>query len=180
MMFFYDDRGFPDQSDEFDNLLHSVNGGPLLRKLLHPAPDLDSPVDPLFLSVFDPYLHESQLHDKLDLSHLPLDVQDQKYNLIREFWSVFDSKSVTVPVKSYECIIDTGSAWLIAIKKINYSDNETVIMWKCIAALAKVRHICQIHDGESLFKTLLEPKPHQENIRDIDNFVWQFCINTSL
>ena len=121
IIFFYDDRGFPDQSDEFEHLLHSVNGGPLLCKLLHPAPDLDGPVDSHFLSVFNPDLHESQLRDKLDLSHLPLDVQDQIYNLIREFWSVFDSKGVTVPVKSYECIIDTGCARPIAIKKINYS-----------------------------------------------------------
>ena len=53
----YDDRGFPDQSDEFDYLLHSVDGGPLLRKLWHPALDLDSPVDTSFLSVFDPDIH---------------------------------------------------------------------------------------------------------------------------
>ena len=26
----YDDRGFPDKSDEFDYLMHSVDGGPLL------------------------------------------------------------------------------------------------------------------------------------------------------
>ena len=56
---FYDDRGFPDQSDEFDNLLHSVDGGPLLRKLLHPAPNLDGPVDPIFLSVFNPEVHKT-------------------------------------------------------------------------------------------------------------------------
>jgi hypothetical protein len=77
-------------------------------------------------------------------------------------------------VKSYECIIDTGSAWPIAIKKINYGDNETAIMRKCIAALSKVGHICQIHDGEWLFKALLAPKPHQENVRDIGDIVWQF------
>jgi hypothetical protein len=29
---FVDDQGFPDQSDEYDTLLHNVNGGPILRK----------------------------------------------------------------------------------------------------------------------------------------------------
>ena len=174
---FYDDIGFPDQSDEFDYLLHSVDGGPLLRKSLHPAPNLDSPVDPHFLSAYNLAIHKNQLREKLNLSHLPLDVQDQIYSLIQEFWSVFDSKGVTVPVKSYECIIDTGSARPIAIKKINYGDNKTAIMWECIAALAKVGHIRQIHDGKWLFKALLAPKPHQENVHDINNFVWQFCIN---
>jgi hypothetical protein len=168
---FYDDRGFPDQSDEFNYLLHSVDGGPVLRKLQHPAPDLEGPVDPNFLLVFNPDVHESQLRDELDLSHFSLDVQDWIYDLIREFWSVFDSKGVTVPVKFYECVIDTGSAWLIAIKKIHYGENETVIMRKCIAALAKVGHICQVYDGEWLFKALLAPKSHQEHVLDINNFV---------
>ena len=59
---FYDDRGFPDQSDElFDYLLHSVDGEPVLRKLGYPAPDLEGPVDPSFLPVFNPDVHESQL-----------------------------------------------------------------------------------------------------------------------
>jgi hypothetical protein len=138
---FYDDRGFPDQSDEYDYLLHSVDGGPVLRKLRHPAPDLEGPVDPSFLSVFNPDVHKFQMLEELDLSHLSPDVQDQVYDLIREFWSVFDSKGVTVPVQYYECVIETGSAWPIAIKKIHYGENETVIMIKCIAALSKVGHI---------------------------------------
>ncbi len=158
-------------------MLHSIDGGPVFRKLLHPAPDLNGPVDPAFLSVFNPDIHESQLREDLDLSHLPEDIQDKVYSLIREFWSVFDSKGVTVPVKSYECVIDTGSARPIAIKKINYGDHESNIMRKAIATLAKVGHIRQIHDGEWLFKALLVPKPHQEHVRDIDNFVWRFCIN---
>ena len=128
-------------------------------------------MDPSFLSVFNPDVHESQLHEELDLSHLSLDVQDKIYDLLREFWSVFDSKGVTVPVKYYECVIDTGSARPIAIKKIHYGENKTVIMRKCIAALAKVGHICQVYDGEWLFKALLAPKSHQEHVLDINNFV---------
>jgi hypothetical protein len=44
-------------------------------------------------------------------------------------------------------------------------------------ALAKVGHIGQITDGSWLFKALLAPKPHQEHVRNIDNFVWCFCVN---
>ncbi len=50
-------------------------------------------------------------------------------------------------------------------------------MRKAIAALEKVGHIHQITDGRWLFKALLAPKPHQEHTRNIDNFVWCFCIN---
>jgi len=54
---------------------------------------------------------------------------------------------------------------------------ETKIMRKCIEALAKVGHIHQITDGSWLFKAVLAPKPHQEHIAHIDDFVWRFCVN---
>ena len=38
---FQDDRGFPDQSDEFDQLLSDIDGGPILRKRRHITPSLD-------------------------------------------------------------------------------------------------------------------------------------------
>jgi hypothetical protein len=50
-------------------------------------------------------------------------------------------------------------------------------MQLCIAALAKAGHIEQITDGQWLFKALLEPKPHQETVYNIDDFVWCFCFN---
>ncbi len=50
-------------------------------------------------------------------------------------------------------------------------------MWKAIAALEKVGHIRQIHDGRWLFKAALAAKPHQEHVIDINNFVWRFCVN---
>ena len=50
-------------------------------------------------------------------------------------------------------------------------------MRKCIALLAKLGHIRQIHDGEWLFKALLAPKPHQEHVSNIADFVWRFCMN---
>ena len=66
-----DDRGFPDQSDEFDYLLHNVDARPVLRKLLHPAPALDGPVDPAFESVFDPAVHESIMREDLGFGLVP-------------------------------------------------------------------------------------------------------------
>ena len=157
---FLDDRGFPDQSEEYDTVLHHVKGRPVLRKLKHPKPDLDAPPDPAYQSTFIPEKHEAQLRKNVDLSHLEPDIQEEVYNLIREFWSVFDEKGVFVPVKHYECVIDTGTARPIAVKKILYGKRESVIMRRCIAALAEVGHIRQITDGQWLFKALLAPKPH--------------------
>jgi hypothetical protein len=50
-------------------------------------------------------------------------------------------------------------------------------MCQSIAALEKVGQIWQIHDGAWLFKALLAPKPHQEHISNINDFVWRFCVN---
>ncbi len=45
---FIDDREFPDQSDDYNHVLHGINGGPILHKPWHPQPDLDAPMDPLY------------------------------------------------------------------------------------------------------------------------------------
>ena len=47
---FLDDQGFPDQSNNYDHVLHNIDGGPILRKLKHPVPYLHAPVDPAFYS----------------------------------------------------------------------------------------------------------------------------------
>jgi hypothetical protein len=90
---------------------------------------------------------------------------------------VFNERGTFVPVQHYQCIIDTGSAAPIAVKQIRYGQQEIPIMEQSIAALKKMGQICQIHDGQWLFKALLAPKPHQEYIRDIKDFVWCFCVN---
>jgi len=53
---FYDDRGFTDQSHEFDVILHIIHGDSVLRKRKHPAPALDD-VDLAFLSIYDEAKH---------------------------------------------------------------------------------------------------------------------------
>ncbi len=175
-MFLYD-QGFPDQSNDYDHLLHSIDGGPVLQKLRHPMPNLNRPIDLRFDHPFVPAEHKDVMRKQVDLSHLESDQQEQVYSLIREFWPVFDKRGVFVPVKNYECIIDTGTTCPISVKKILYGEQETVIMQRCILALAKVGHIRQITDGRWLFKALLAAKPHQEHVRNIKDFVWHFCVN---
>ncbi len=115
---FLDDRGFPDQSNDYNHVLHDVNGGPILCKLRHPVPALDKDTDPAFYDPFIPVKHKDQMHKELDLSHLDPNLQERIYAIIRIYWSVFDEKGVFVPVKNYECVINTGTAWPISVKKI--------------------------------------------------------------
>ncbi len=138
---FLNNRGFPDQSNDYNHVLHGVDGGPILRKLRHPQPNLEAAVDLLYYSPFVAEKHEALMRKDMDLSHLNPALQEKIYTIIHGHWSVFDEKGVFIPVKNYECVIDTGTARPIAVKKILYGKQESVIMRKCIAALAKVGHI---------------------------------------
>ncbi len=89
---FLDDRGFPDQSNEYNHVLQDVEGGPILRKLCHPAPNLDDDVNPAFYAPFVPVKHEDQMRKDLDLSHMDPDLQEKIYDIIQKYWSVFDEK----------------------------------------------------------------------------------------
>jgi hypothetical protein len=109
--------------------------------------------------------------------HLPPEHATALLNLIKEYWCVFDDRGTFTPVRHYQCVIDTGNAPPIAIKKILYGLQEILIMRKSIATLEKVGQIRQIHDCQWLFKALLAPKLHQEHVCNIEDFVWRFCVN---
>ncbi len=166
-------------SDNYNHVLHDIDSGPILCKLWHPKPDLSAPMDPRYYLLFIPEKHKAIMKHDTDLSHLEPNLQERIYHILRRHWSVFDEKGVFVPVKHYECVIDTGNSRPIAVKKILYGKQETVIMHKCIAALEKVNHIKKITvmDDGWIFKALLAAKPHQEHICCIDDFVWRFCVN---
>ena len=71
---FLDDQGFPDQSDDYDHVLHNIYGGPILRKLKNPVLDLHAPLDPAFYSELIPEKHKAQIHQDVDMSHLDPDL----------------------------------------------------------------------------------------------------------
>jgi hypothetical protein len=81
-------------------------------------PDLEGPVNSRFDYPFIPEEHEDIMRKQVDLSHLNPDQQEQVYSLICEFWLVFDKRGVFITVKNYECVIDTGTARPIIVKKI--------------------------------------------------------------
>ena len=126
--------------DEFDNLLHNIDGGTILRKRRHPAPNLDA-IDPAFACSYDEAKHGERLKTELKISHLDDETQAAILALVRKYSSVFDYDGVNVPIKDYECIIDTGRHRPIQTKKIHYGPQETPIIRKWIAALVKLGHI---------------------------------------
>ncbi len=95
---FSNDRGFPNQSDEYDMLLHNIDGGLIPRKLKHPPPPLNV-ANLKFLFPFDKALHGERLCEQLNLSHLDPSTQLAGTDLVKKYWSVFDKPWVWVPVR---------------------------------------------------------------------------------
>ena len=99
--------------------------------------------------------------------------------LIKKYWCCFCKSNVPIPIRNYECHIDTGKAKPTVAKNVRFGMHERPIMQAAIDALLQKNQIAPDTESEWLSKPVLAPKPHQENITGdkIDEFVWRFCIS---
>ena len=74
-------------------------------------------------------------------------------------------------------IIDTGKHSPIAVPLPRYGMFESPVMQKTIDRLLDLGHIKLDHTSPWGFKITLAPKPHQENITNIEDYIWHFCTN---
>ena len=119
-------------------MLPLTSGTKALRKRLHPAPPLDT-IDPDFNVAFDNIRHGPKLEKELNIDHLADPQQGRLRALIKEFWCVFNEKGVMIPVKDYECVIDTGNHAPIACKSVTYGILETPIIQQAISSLLELQ-----------------------------------------
>ena len=117
------------------------------------------------------------LKEDMNISHLSNFQQNILIAVIKKYWRVFSKEGVTTPVKDYVCEIDTGNAKPVRCRNPTFGPHETPVMEKAIAKLVELNLCNQIFDGEWLSNPLLAAKPHQENVTDIADFVWRFCVN---
>ena len=134
-------------------------------------------LDPTFNVPFDNARDGQYLCDNLRIAHLSIDRQNQITSLIKRKWGVFRPEGMSIPVLDYECNIDTGTAPPVRSKAVNFGPRKSEIMQPMIDKLESIKQIRQVFDGEWLSPALLAPKPHQENVFDIDDYIWQLCIN---
>ncbi len=93
---FYDNHGFPDQSDEFDHLLKNIEGGVILHKKKHPQPPLNVN-NPTFNYKFDEALHAAKIISELLLDHLSLADATEVVALIKQYWTMFNKRGYLHP-----------------------------------------------------------------------------------
>ena len=172
----FDDRGHPSPQVDWESMLPEVKTGRLLRKHKHNSPKLQY-IDPDCGEVYDNNKHGEILRAELNMNHFTTVQQSFLTVVVKKYWRVFIKKGVTTVVKYYECEIDTGNARPIRCRNTTFGPLETPLIKKSITKLVELGHAKQIYHGQWLSKPLLAAKPHQENITEIEDFVWRFCVN---
>jgi hypothetical protein len=104
------------------------------------------------------------------------DLTAELISVIQDNWDCFFSEGVRRPILGFEFCIDTVGAPPVSCGQVNYSIHESQIMMEHVDGLLHNGWIRPC-GGVWCSKIVLAPKPHQENVEHIANFVWRFCVN---
>ena len=167
---------FPDEREDFDFLFDGSLG-----RFIQKSKDFKDELPPLhpdFFVEYDESKHSAELHKYLKFDDkVPQEVRDRVTDIVKNYWSCFREAGLTIPIVGYEMVIDTGSSPPVNCKKLHYGVHESPIMQQTIDALQKTGFIIEDKNSPWNSNIVLAPKPHQENITDIDEFIWRFCIS---
>ena len=96
--------------------------------------------------------------------------------IVQKYWDCFCKVGARRPILDYEFAIDTGTAKPVCCRKPRYGPYESRIMMTHLKALLKNDWIerCEGPWGSSI---VLAAKPHQEQISNIEDFVWRMCVS---
>jgi hypothetical protein len=85
--------------------------------------------------------------------------------MIWKYWAVFNNHGVFVPVKNYECKINTGDSPPITVKKNLYGAKELPLMHKAVAGFEKLATFAKFTMDGGCSKQFLP----QSHIRSMSN-----------
>jgi hypothetical protein len=97
-------------------------------------------------------------------------------SLVQKYWDVFYAAGVSKTVLGFEFAIDTGGSQPVCCRKPTYGPHESRIILQQQQALLANGWIRECY-GPWGSLVVLAPKPHQEDIEDINDFVWRFCVS---
>ena len=124
----------PDEREDFDFLFERKYGKFIVKDKTI-GPELP-PVTPAFQVDYNPATDSSIIDKGLKFDdHVPTSVRTRIRQLIINYWCCFREQGLTIPIKGYEKVIDTGSAPPVNCKKIHYGIHESPIMQKTIDTL---------------------------------------------
>ena len=105
------------------------------------------------------------------------DLKAELLRIIQDNWDAFAPEGARRPMLGFQFCIETGASPPVACRQSHYGIHESPILQQHINDLLDNGHIHRTNRGGWLSKALLAPKPHQEHVHDIHDFIWRFCVN---
>ena len=110
-------------------------------------------------------------------SDLATNIKTELLRIIQDNWDAFAPAGARRPMLGFQFCIETGASAPVACRQSHYGIHESPILQEHINDLLHNAHIVPTIEGGWLSKALLAPKPHQEHVHNILEFIWRFCIN---
>ena len=134
--------------------------------------------DRLDIIVWNPSLHQTEF-DKV--VSIPTDLEPRLHtalsHVITRHWDSFIAEGVNRPILGWEFHIDTGTSPPVACRQNRYGIHESKIIMTQVQGLFSNGWIKECSQGGWCSVIVLAPKPHQEDVKDIDDFVWRLCVS---
>ena len=154
----------------------SYGRGALLRQTSQPHDFAIRRTDRI---IWDAAKHQASFDKLIKMPHHIEAPYLQRFtSIIQTYWDSFDPSGVNRPVLNYEFCIDTGSSKPVACRPPRYGVHESKIMLtqiKDLLDMGWVSHFPELCGWLSMI--VLAPKPHQEHIDNIDDFIWRLCVS---
>ena len=96
--------------------------------------------------------------------------------MVQQYWDVFYEAGVSKTVLGFEFAIDTGGSQPGCCRKPSYGPHESKIILEQQNVLLANGWIRKCY-GPWGSLIILAPKPHQEDITNIDDFIWRMCVS---
>jgi hypothetical protein len=172
-------RHWVEHLDDEDNDAYTFVSKDQMGHALRKPKDLVLPSIPTNMIRYSDAHNSEELNRNLVFDRdAPLPLKLRITEFVKEFWDVFQQDGAKSPVHGYELVIDTGDhKAIVAVKKPHYGLHEIPIMEKTIDRLLSLGHIVPDILSPWGFRITLAPKPHQEHIENIEDYVWRFCVN---
>lgn len=127
---------------------------------------------------WNPLLHQAEFDSVITISPTLSDkIRIKLRETIQTHWDAFAAEGVIRPVIGYEFCIDTGTAPPVACRRQRYGIHESKIIEEQAAILRQNNWTRSCPTGGYCSLIVLAPKPHQESVTNILDFIWRMCVS---
>ena len=164
----------PPYSDIDDDLCLSSAYSLAIRRTKEKSPPPSTRDD---FILWDKNIHFSHLQNHLHLrDDMDITVRDAILSVVKKNWDAFDKQGVSRSILGNEFGVDTGASPPVCCQLPRYGIHESKIMTEQIEPLDKNQWI-RDYKGAWRSMILIAPKTHQEDVDNINDFVWRLCVS---